>query len=67
MNEQKNIRLSGCERILRKTGMRVKPRAIHKFRDLLEEYAIKFADGAASAARHRKKKTITEEDLTFAS
>lgn len=66
MNGQ-NLRIAGCERILRKTGMRVKPKAIYKFRDLLEKYAEQLAEKAAEATRHRKKKTIIEEDLNFVS
>jgi len=59
----KIIKLATCEKILRKTKLRVKPRAITKFQSVLENFANNFADKTANATRHRKKKTITEEDI----
>ncbi len=64
---EREIPLAPIDRILHKVGAeRVSDEAIRALRDLLERIAEEIAKEALEAAKHAGRKTVTKEDIEFA-
>lgn len=62
-----NMPLAAIERIIKKAGAaRVSDDAKRKMGEALEAYALVVAARANQLAKHRKKRTITAEDIALA-
>lgn len=55
-----------CERVLKKTRMRVSDDASKEFAQLLEETAIDIVSEAAAIAKSKSRATVKKEDIIAA-
>ena len=58
--------LAPCERILKKTRMRVSDESVAEFSQLLEEIGIDIISEAATTAKAAGRKTVKREDVVAA-
>ena len=56
------------ERIAKKSGVkRITASAVAELRDIIEDDAVKLSDQAVRLSKHAGRRTVTAEDIKFAS